>query len=281
MTPGFHYRINWRSARFHPGSHRSQQGGDGHEFQGYQPLQHLTHPRHLDLRASLRDPHGQYQVRCFRQSSAIAVHLLADVSASMLSPPKLDILTHFAASLAGAARQIGDSFGLLAADAEVRTELCQPGGYWHGGLDAWRLAVDQVRPSRHSARGLADLAALMSPQRALVFVLSDFHCPLADITRLRQSLARHDVVPVVVWELPPHAGLSDYRLVYWQEPESGERRRYWLRPALRARFEAAYQERRRQLTALFSAWGRLPLFLSGHFDPDRVTAYFYQDGGEA
>ncbi len=274
--PEFHYWIGWRSASVHPGYHRSLHTGGGHEFQGYQVLQQAANARHLDLRASLKDPQGQYQVRCFRQSSAITVYLLADVSTSMLHPAKFDTLTRFASSLAWSVFRTGDTFGLLAADAIIRLELCQPPGHPYGDLDAWSTRASQPQVTGHSARGLADLAPHTPHQRSLVFLASDFHGPLSDITHLCQALARHDVVPVVIWEPPLHDSVADYRLACWQEPESGERRRYWMRPALKARFQAAYRERRHQLTDLFLAWGRTPLFLSGAFEADHVTAYFHQ-----
>lgn len=276
MIPEFHYRIDWRSSRVQPGYHRSLHTGGGYEFQGYIPLHQTANPRHLDLRASLRDPHGQLQVRSFRQSSAISVYLLADVSASMQSAGKLDTLADFADSLAWSALRTGDAFGLLAADESVRPELCIPCGHQIAGITEWRQRANRIMPTGRSAQGLIHLAAHTGLHRSLIFLLSDFHFPLAHIETLRQSLALHDVVPVVLWEASGYEAWPDYRFIDWQDPETLEHRRYWMRPSLKARFRTAYAQRRQQLIKLFTAWGRSPLFLSEGFNADTVTAYFHQ-----
>lgn len=276
MIPEFHYRIDWRSASVHPGHHRSVHTGGGYEFQGYAALHQTANPRHLDLRASLRDPQGQFQVRLFRQSSAVSVFLLADVSASMQHPSRLDTLSAFAASLACSTYRTGDRFSLLAADAGVRDDLMLPADSSPGGMSAWRERAGRAAPGGHSADGLLALAAYTGHHRALVFLVSDFHFPLSRIEPLREALAWHDVVPVVVWEPADPASLPDYRLVHWQDPETGEGRRYWMRPALKARIKAAYAERRRQLEEVFLSGGRAPLFLESGFEADAVTRYFYQ-----
>lgn len=276
MDGACHYRVSWRSARFHPGSHRSVHTGDGHEFMGHRPLHQVGSARRLDPVASLKDPFGQLQVRCFRQSSAIFVYLLVDVSASMLTPPTLDTLTRLANGLARAAAHSGDAFGLLAADAEVRTELCRLPSQVQSGFEEWASQAALIKPTAHSAQGLAELAAYTAHQRSLVFLASDFHFPMSAVQHLSLSLAHHDVVPVVIRETQNPDTWPDYRWVYWLDPETGKRRRYWMRPALKTRIQAAYEERRQQLTAWFASRGRLPLFLSEPFSADAVTAYFYQ-----
>ncbi|MGI9213741.1 MAG: DUF58 domain-containing protein [Methylococcaceae bacterium] len=276
MDHACHYRVDWRSARFHPGSHRSVHAGDGYEFMGHRPLHQVGSARHIDIGASLKDPHGQWQVRCFRQSSAIFVYLLADVSASMLIPAKLDTLTRLANGLARAAAHSGDAFGLLAADAVVRAELCRLPSQVQSGFEEWARQAALIKPTAHSAQGLTELVAYTPHQRSLIFLASDFHFPLRAVQHLSQTLARHDVVPVVIWEPQNPDTWPDYRWVYWLDPESGKRRRYWMRPTLKTRIQAAYEERRQQLTTEFASRGRLPLFLSEPFSADAVTAYFYQ-----
>ncbi len=276
MIAECHYRIDWRSSRAHPGSHRSRQSGPGHEFQGYVPLHRASHPRHLDLRASLRDPTGQFHVRQYRDTRAINVYLLADVSASMQHARKLDSVAACARSLAYSALRNGDRFSLLAADTTHRTELDPLATCPEAGLDTWCQAARKTRPTGQGACGLSRLAAHLEQSRALVFVLSDFHWPMSELTALQQGLAGHDVVPVVVWESSEYEGWPDYRLVCWQDPETGLRRRYWMRPGLRARLAAAYAERREALTRCFSKMGRPPLFMLDGFDADALTRYFYQ-----
>ena len=73
----------------------------------------------------------------------------------------------------------------------------------HRTLRAWR-------PLGRSARALHDAHRHLPRQRALVFLVSDFHLPLADVAQVLASLAAHDVVPVVLWQ-PAEFALSAER----------------------------------------------------------------------
>ncbi|MFG5407037.1 hypothetical protein ABXN37_01885 [Piscinibacter sakaiensis] len=92
--------------------------------------------------------------------------------------------------------------------------------------------------SGRDALGLLEAAAVLG-RRGLVFLVSDFHLPLAQVERLLDGLAVHELVPVLLWEpdefdLGPRAGLARLR-----DPETGERRLVWWRPALRARWHVS------------------------------------------
>ena len=107
-----------------------------------------------------------------------------------------------------------------------------------------------------------------------MFLVSDFHLPLAEVAQLLDSLALHDVVPVVLWQ-PVEFDLGAARgLAQVQEPESGARQWLWWRPALRERWRIARQERHEALLQTFRAHRLAPLFIEGAFDADAVTRHF-------
>jgi hypothetical protein len=133
-----------------------------------------------------------------------------------------------------------------------------------------------LRPSGRSARALHDAHRHLPLRRALVFLVSDFHLPLADVARVLSSLAAHDVVPVVLWQPVEFALRAASALAQVQEPESGERRWLWWRPALRERWGAAQAARREALLHVFRAQRLVPLFIEGAFDADAVTRHFLQ-----
>ena len=60
-----------------------------------------------------------------------------------------------------------------------------------------------------------------------------------------------------------------------QDPETGQRRRLFLRPSLLARIKQSFAERREELTQMCIRYGREPFFLLDRFDPDAMTRYFY------
>jgi uncharacterized protein (DUF58 family) len=272
-----HYRIAGKATGLFPGAHRSRSGDGGFEFRGHAPLHDAPDARRLDLHASLRDPFGGWFVRLASERRSIPVVLLADLSASMGfdgAVRKLDVVADFTASLSWSAARTGDSFGFIGCDERIRDELFLPQTRRRGAGIALASALRAWQPGGRSAHALQEAHRLLPRRRALVFLVSDFHLPLADVARLLASLSAHDVVPVVLWQPVEFALTPGHALAQAQEPESGERRLLWWRPALRDRWLAAHADRRGALMQLFRAQRLMPLFIEGAFDADAVTRHF-------
>jgi hypothetical protein len=108
-----------------------------------------------------------------------------------------------------------------------------------------------------------------------VFLVSDFHWPEDLLPDVLNSLAGHEVVPVVLWdraefELPVRNGLA-----WVSDCESHEQRLVWLRPALREQWAGQLARAQDALQEAMRPWLLRPLFLLDGFDPDAVTAYFH------
>ena len=276
--PELHYRIGGSARGYFPGHHRSRHGASGLEFRGHAPLLDAPDARRLDLHASLRDPFGQWIVRVYSQRMAIPVAVVADLSASMGfegAQRKLDVLADFVESLSWSAWRTGDSFGFVGCDTAVRSDLVLPPTRARGAGGLLAATLRGLEPEGRSAHGLREAHRHLPRQRALVFLVSDFHLPLGDVAEVLASLAHHEVVPVVLWQ-PEEFGLGAARgLVDAIDPESGQRRWLWWRPALRARWEAAHRERRAQLLQVFRARRLAPLVIEGAFDAEAVTRHFH------
>jgi uncharacterized protein (DUF58 family) len=277
--PELQYRIGGSARGHFPGHHRSRHGTSGLEFRGHAALLDAPDARRLDLNASLRDPFGNWIVRVYSQRMSIPVVVVADLSASMGfegAQRRLDVLADFVESLAWSAWRTGDSFGFVGCDSAVRSEfvLAPTRARGAGSLLAARLRG--LQPEGRSAQGLRDAHRHLPRQRALVFLVSDFHLPLAELADVLASLAHHEVVPVVLWQ-PEEFGLvaATHGLVDAIDPETGQRRWLWWRPALRARWEAAHRQRRDDLLQVFRARRMAPLVFEGAFDAEAVTRHFH------
>ncbi len=277
MIRELHYRLAGAARGQVPGHHRSRCGGNGFEFRGHANLLDAPDARRIDVHASLRDPFGRWIVRLQRQRLSIPVAVVADLSASMGvagAQHKQGVLADLVESLAWSAWRTGDSFGFVGCDEAVRRELLLPQTRARGAGTVLAASLRALQLAGRSAQGLLQAPAHLPQRRALVFLVSDFHLPLADVAAVLARLAHHDVLPVVLWpqeefDLGAQRGFADVA-----DPESGRRQWLWWRPALRQRWQAAAQQRRADLVKLFRAQRLSPLFIEGAFDADAVTRHF-------
>ncbi|MGJ7506660.1 DUF58 domain-containing protein [Variovorax sp. GT1P44] len=273
-----HYRIGAPALGHFPGHHRSVRGDSGFEFRSHAPLLDAPDPRRLDLHASLRDPFGNWIVRVYSQRKAIPVVMVADLSASMAfvgAHRKVDVLADFVDSLSWSAWRTGDSFGFVGCDSAVREDVLLPATRTRGMGGELATTLRTLRLSGRSAQGLSMAHRYLGRQRSLVFLVSDFHLPLPEVDAVMASMAHHDLVPVVLWD-SREFGLSARRgLAQVTDPESGDTRLLWWRPALREKWRVARRERRDALLQIFQTHRLKPLFIEGGFDADAVTRHFH------
>lgn len=273
-----HYKVAWRAAGNHPGHHPSRQQGGGLAFSHHVPLADAPDPRRFDVRASLRDPFGQVQVRVYRQTSAVPVWVVADLSASMAyvgAHARMEVLADLVAALAYSAYRTGDRFGFVGCDSRPCDDWWLPATLQRAAGLELATRLRGWRPRGREAGGLLGAAERVGGRRGLVFLVSDFHLPLDFLAQVLGSLAPHDVVPVVLWDRQEYAELPRFGLVRVADPESGATRLLFMRPTLRRRIGEAFAARRAALTALCAHHGRLPLFLEQGFEADEVTHYFF------
>jgi uncharacterized protein (DUF58 family) len=275
----FSYQINWRSRSFHAGQHRGAQGGLGMEFRGNVPLTDYPDARRIDLRETLRDPGEQVHVRIFNQKNPTPIFAVCDLSGSMQFTGrrnKLALAAEIAASVACSANQNGDRFGFIGFDDSVREDwLVPPSHRMDEALDLTSRLMN-YRPAETGAEGLADVSRYLGISRALVFLISDFHMPPEQLEQAINTLSRHHVIPLVLWDAQEYRQLPRLGLSTIIDPETGTQRTLLFRRELRERFELAFAERRAMLEALFLRYEIPPCFIDDAFDAEALTEYFHQ-----
>ena len=254
------YRLDWLTTAPYPGSHRSRISGAGDRFFGTAPLTQGRDARRLDLRASATDPFARPWVREFRQRSRVPVMLLVDLSRSMDFVGHTDrrrLTARFARALGRAAFRRGDPFGLIAADSTIRHDLTVPPSVTrHSGerighrIESFDESFDSTpgddaRASRRNADGLLEATRWLPQRRSLVFLLSDGHLTAPFTDRLLVTLARHDVVVVLLLDSAERLPPARWGLSRLADLETGRERLVFLRPGLAERM-AAQQEQHLQ-----------------------------------
>jgi uncharacterized protein (DUF58 family) len=275
----FHYRLPHRVGGWRPGSHPGTGLGAGQEFVSHASLYDRPDPRRLDLRASLRDLHGDWLVRVHRQRAGASVHAIVDVSASMgfgSHETKLQVAADFVEALGQSTFRVGDALGMLAFDAAERTDLFVP-PLARRGMGA--LMASMLRHCDCAAggfEGLEPAVQRLAGRRGLVFLVSDFHWPLERLDAVLDLLVHAYVVPMVVWDPAEIEPPLQDALASLRDTESGVRRTLWLRPKLRARWRDAVAHRRLELDRFFAEHAFRPFYVSGTFDAEAMSQYFLE-----
>lgn len=273
----FQYRLPRPAVAVYPGAHPGQMVGNGQLFKRHEALIARPDPRRIDLRASLLDPFGQYRVKAHQEHSRVEVMVLADLSASMAFVGRRDkrrTIVEIVRAIVESAQAAGDRVGFAGFGAADRPLVFQPPGLVdHGGVERCLEAVSRLT-FKPGCDGLWRAQPYLPARRALVFLLGDGHWPLARLPALLASLGRHELVPLLLWDEQEYLAVPDWGLLAWQDLETGRRRRLWMRPALKRRIEAAYQQRRRQLQHAFRAFGHEPMFIEQGYRAEQFNQYF-------
>jgi uncharacterized protein (DUF58 family) len=275
----FHYRLPKRVSGWRPGSHPGSSLGGGQEFVSHARLFDRPDPRRLDLRASVRDLRQEWLVRVNRQRASIAVHVIADVSASMhfgSHRPKLEVAADFVEALSTSAYRSGDSLGLFAFDRNERLDLYVPALVSRGMGGVMASTLRRCKGGAGTIEGLEQVVQHLAGREGLVFIVSDFHWPLERLGAVLELLAHAYVVPIVLWDPAETEPPAADALAFVRDAESGAGRTLWLRPRLRAEWAETVRRREAELDAIFTAQHIRPFRVSGEFDSEAMSRYFLE-----
>jgi hypothetical protein len=275
----FHYRMPHRVGGHRPGSHRGSSLGAGQEFVSHMNLYERPDPRRLDLRASVRNLRQEWLVRISRQRVGVSVQLVVDVSASMdfgARTSKLHVAADFIEALGYSTFRAGDALGMVAFDAEDRTDLFVPALLNRGMGEVMADMIRRCRTGPGSIGGLEDAIERLTGRPGLVFLVSDFHWPLDRLGSVLDSLAHTFVVPMIIWDRAEIDPPKRDAIAALHDAESGAHRTLWMRPKLRAQWREGVAQRRLELDRFFASRSIRPFYVTGTFDSDALSKYFFE-----
>jgi len=298
-----HYYVKWRANGLRAGAHVGRIAGSGSRFRGHGPLLDNPDPRRIDVRATARDPYRRLLVKMYQQNVSLPVWVVADWSASMafqgeqgtrdgqpqhsagnpVSQPsaridanKIEVIADLCEQLAWSTWRMADRLGFIACNDGIVRELQVPARCSRLQGSAIRHRLMQAPAPQGGAHGLASAAAEIGRERALVFLVTDAHYPLAELQKVLQSLSGHDVVPVVLWNSAEHSALPRWGFARFRDAETRQERLLWCRPRLQQKINAAYEARREAIAEVCAQWGRLPFFISDRLQARALTHYFME-----
>jgi len=275
----FHYRLPHRATGQRPGAHRGASLGSGEEFIAHMNLYDRPDPRRLDLRASVRNLSHEWLVRISRQRVDMSVQVIVDVSASMAfgaRTPKLHVAAEFIEALGYSTFRVGDALGMAAFDATERTDLFVPAMRNRGIGEVMSGMIRRCRTAPGSIAGLEQAIVRLAVRPGLVFLVSDFHWPLERLGPVVDTLSHSFIVPMIIWDQAETDPPRQDAILALEDAESGASRTLWMRPQLRARWRDNVAKRRHELDRFFAARSIRPFFVSGAFDADAMSEYFFE-----
>ena len=276
----FHYTIPWKSSSVHYGDHKGTQRGLGDDYRGNVSLIDYPDAKRMDVRASMRDPYENIQVKTFKQDNTTPIYAVCDASSSMQfkgKKSKLAIATEIASSVAYSAYEMSDIFSFVAYHDHVIEELTLP--LSHQVFNSLEVIseLQQYSTKLTGSEGITDLPFYLGTKRSLVFWISDFHMPIATIEKTLNAMSAHQVVPVVLWDEQEYQKLPKFGFGNLIDPETSLSSRFFFRQSLREQFIEAFEKRREALNALFLKFDYPALFVNGEYKPESFTDYFEEN----
>ena len=273
----FTYQIPWKSSSIHSGEHRGAQRGLGFEYRGNISL--IDHPdaRRIDLRQTLRDPYEQIQVKLFNQDNTTPIFAVCDCSSSMQFKGhvrKLDLAMEICASVAYSAFNAGDVFSFIAYNQQVLEDFTQPLSHHIHQSFALIEMLKDYKQMRTDSTGIFEVPQYLSQNRGLVFWISDFHMPLAQLEQALNAMSVHQIVPIVLWDDQEYKRLPKFGFGNMLDPETGMSRSIFFRESVKNNFEAAFLKRKEQLDQLFTSFDYQPIYFSDAFNAEAMGEYF-------
>jgi len=236
-------------------------------------------PRRLDLRASVRSLRQEWLVRISRQRVGVSVQVMVDVSSSMAFgayTPKLHVAADFIEALGYSTYRVGDALAMVAFDAAERTDLYVPAMRNRGTGELMSGMIRQCRTAPGSITGLEQALERLLSRPGLVFLVSDFHWPLDRLGPALDVLTGSFVVPMIIWDQAEIEPPAHDAIAALNDAESGASRTLWTRPKLRAQWRDNVVRRRLELDRFFASRSIRLFFVSGAFDADAMSDYFFE-----
>ncbi len=257
----------------------------GMEFRGHTTLLSYPDPRRIDIRQTIRDPLEEVHVRIFNQKSITPVFVLCDMSGSMqyasirqdgTRKKKIEIAAEIAQSVAQSATRNRDLVGFIGFDDVVREDwLCTLSSKPHTAIEMAEN-LKNYTAEKVGSQGMIEIVRLLPRERSLIFMVSDFHMPTADLEQSLMLMQGHHIVPIVLWDSSEYRDLPEFGIASVTDPETGANRTLFLRKDYRERILKNFTHRRKTIEDLFLRYAIQPFFVENDFDADHLSEYFHQ-----
>ena len=281
----FTYRYPGKVHGHVPGAHVGTSLGSGDRFAGFADLFDYPDPRRLDVRASLRShvgdasltDHERWLVRRFQQRSSLSLWLLADLSRSMtVSSVTHSRVAKLAHMIAHSAIGLGDRFAMAGFDSVWRQDVSIMPTRQRSMPAVAAEQILNARPAENAgADGLIHAADVITSQRALVFLASDFCFDINLLQQTLRKLSQFMVIPIV-WQhddvdhFPSAAGWTEIR-----DSETGRRHSVWMRPSIKKRWQQNMETHFEKVNECFLRHKIKPLYVQGDITGEQLTQYFF------
>jgi len=143
--------------------------------------------------------------------------------------------------------------------------------------EAHRVVSQAMIRDGAQASALTQAVEHMRKKRALVFLLSDFHFEEQFMLAALNSLATHDVVPLVLWDSAEYQDMPEWGWARVRDMESTGAGSLFMRRSMAIKIRHAYQQRRQQIVDICRQTGaRTPFFSGNHFNAEQLSRHLLE-----
>lgn len=258
------------------GSYQSVFKGRGMAFQEVRHYQPGDDVRTIDWNVSAR-MQAPY-VKVFTEERERTAILLLDLSASQdfgsVEKTKGQTAAELAALLAFSAIRNNDRVGAILFTDRIERFIPPKKGKKHGMALITELLSLRPEGRGTDIEGALQFLGRVAKRRAIVFLLSDFLAPKAELA-LRVAARRHELVPVVLSD-PLEEELPALGLTTVEDPETGARAEIDLGSRrIRERFRRLIASEREAMRKLFLRLDLEPVEVRVGEDPVRPLARYF------
>jgi len=268
------YSVDWRTADFRPGRHKSRAVGSGFEFKGVISITDADKPVSLAPIATAQAVDRIPRVRITEQKSALKVILVTDLSASLSYAgyiSKREEMAKFAVILGYSAYRVGDAFGFVGYSDKI--EIYEPPVFSKGAAFGVARQIWESNAGGRGHKAITEIAGYLPKEKSLIFWFSDFYFSEKEIEGFLASVGNHDVKAVSFID-SSEINFPKFGFTVLGDPELGGKRLVFVRSAVRKKIAETFIKKRSVLNLCSEVTAAVFILMSAKLMPKKYRTGF-------
>ena len=273
-TTQFSYSVSWRSKNNSYGNNLSSKIGSDFEYSGSKNFNDHPDLTRIDIKNSITDPYENIFVKTYNLNNPINLIALCDTSSSMsVVKNNNEILRDLSKMIAASAIEQGDRFGMICYNDIITNNFVLEPGNNLQFINQW---IDDVKLNlnKSSNNAAKQINKYLPEDKSLIFWISDFHYPLAEIEKILNHLSNHHVIPLFISSEGEIKRLPKYGFRKFIDSEMNVEHEIFLRPSIKEKILVDYKETKDKIFQIFSKKQLKQIVINEQIEIENIRKYF-------